>query len=173
MELQKIICYKISNWCQYQSDLEKLIQMIGLLHIQILSLLLFIFHKNKTLQKDKLFNLLFWFLQYSNFRRNLEVENGITMSSWNGWYFWKNSKKLFQLRAQKWSGDGPLKEKTFEHIWQSKNRFQGFFETGFKNQRTNLRIFDNRLEKYLIFKASWMKCLYFQLFTKVRVNTVD
>ena len=33
--------------------------------------------------------------------------------------FWKNSKNLFELRDQKWSGDGPLKTKTSEHIWES------------------------------------------------------
>ena len=28
-------------------------------------------------------------------------------------------KNLFELRNQKWSGDGPLKKKTSKHIWQS------------------------------------------------------
>ena len=53
---------------------------------------------------------------------NYEVENGIIMSSRHGLcklptYLLKKLKKYFESRDQKWSGDGPLKKKTSEHIW--------------------------------------------------------
>ena len=40
--------------------------------------------------------------------------------------FWKNLKSVFELRNQIWSGDQPLKIKTFKHIWQSKCGFWHF-----------------------------------------------
>ena len=32
---------------------------------------------------------------------------------------WKNTKDVFELRDQKYSGEGLLMKKTSEHIWQS------------------------------------------------------
>ena len=72
--------------------------------------------------------------------------------------------KFVWTHGLKWSGDGSLKVKTSEHIWQPEKWLLQLFEIGFKNQKKILefpRIFDNPLAKYLISKVSWMHWLYF------------
>ena len=78
------ICYKISKWSTYQLDLENSnsarndrIAFHFCSYLKLVSPNFLHFNKIKPLK------LLFWFLQYSNFRRKLEVKNGIIITSWN------------------------------------------------------------------------------------------
>ena len=55
--------------------------------------------------------LLFWFLQYSNFRKKLESQK------WNNYDIMKCIAHITQKLKNffEWTGDGPLKKKTSEH----------------------------------------------------------
>ena len=89
-------------------------QMPGLIfifiNIQSLCLKLFLyFTKIKPLKSYKFFfspKLLFWFLQYSNFRRKLGTEKQETMASWCGWLelptlIFRKIQKPMQIKGSK------------------------------------------------------------------------
>ena len=75
-------------------------------NIQRLCLQLFLhFPKIKPLKSYEIFflpKLLFWFLQYSNFRRKLGIEKGETMASWCGLLKLPTLCKLRDHKMARW-----------------------------------------------------------------------
>ena len=68
--------------------------------------------------------------------------------------FLEKRKNVFELKDQKWSGNGPLNKKTSKNIWQS----QKWFLEWVQKLKTNLdlqKTFDIALAQYLISKDFW------------------
>ena len=66
-------------------------------------------------------------------------------------------KNVFELKNQKWSGNGPLNKKTSKNIWQS----QKWFLEWVQKLKTNLDLqksFDIALAQYLISK-DFLECI--------------
>ena len=133
MKLQKTICCKISKWCHWQSDLgnpnsatNDRITFHLWLCSKLVSPIIFTFHQNRALKKlcKMLFvlpKLLFWLLQYSNFRRKLGIEKQITLTSWYGFcqlptLNFRKIQKPLQIKGSKMVRGWTTKEK-LPHIY--------------------------------------------------------
>ena len=71
--------------------------------------------------------------------------------------FLEKRKNVFELKDQKWSGNGPLNKKTSKNIWQS----QKWFLEWVQKLKTNLdlqKTFDIALAQYLISK-DFLECI--------------
>ena len=90
----------------------------------------------------------------------------------------KKRKNLFELTDQKWSGDEPQTKRNFWTYFTILKAVPGTFwdwAEKLKKKKYFQRLFDIPLAQYFITKE-FLKCmhwLYFYLFTKVRVSTVD
>ena len=137
--LQHTICYKISKWCHYQSDLENPNSTTNdrtAFHLcsysKFVSTIILNFTKIKFLKSYE--DCFLFHINCSYGSCNIpflggeqEVENEITMTSWNGLCklttvtFGKTQKAFWIKRSKivRWWGDGTLKKKTSRHIWQS------------------------------------------------------